>query len=157
MLDQTPPAGSWGQLGQKTLHLSVNNVSPAWESPLLETIAHDNMDRRDKQTDSDHLFRAPAQQAHAWHVMKVHWDLVRSFELLFWDPLKFYRYTTVLTLYQTHSTIIWSPNNIDHQINEIQKQSFRSTSARSTSARMTCGSSSSLLPQVLSAWLFKNI
>ena len=50
---------SWSKL-----HFSVN-ISPAWESPLLETIAHDNMDGRDKQTDSNHLSRAPAQQAHA--------------------------------------------------------------------------------------------
>ena len=47
---------SWSKL-----HFSVN-ISPAWESPLLETIAHDNMDGRDKQTDSNHLSRAPAQQ-----------------------------------------------------------------------------------------------
>ena len=54
---QTPPTGPRGQLGGNTLHLSVN-ISPPWESPLLETIAHDNMDSRDKQTDSNHLFRA---------------------------------------------------------------------------------------------------
>ena len=38
----------------------------AWESPLLETIAHNNMDGRDKQTDSNHLSTVPrTQQAHA--------------------------------------------------------------------------------------------
>ena len=46
--------------------IQVSIYLPAWESPLLETIGHNEYGQLcDKQIDSNHLSRASPQQAHA--------------------------------------------------------------------------------------------